>query len=376
MDPREKNLREYFKNLSLKPDASSKVEKINLFPNADYLFLDMDRVIQLGELNKKYKDHYLPVDEFLTRLLDGKYSVGSGMSIRLKELNDKVEQMLVEFDNKSKIESDIIEEDIGNLKEMYIGEIEEYFDKLKERMQTLLQEQNAPVKQSLIEARKSLKEQLLTIINTSEFFDKNKFFSEFDSLKKQPPELEKFLKEYLNNEKTLQYTKNFDSNLKNISPVLLPNYSLDDKMAKYVLFIEKLEGGKGLLDMEETQAIIDRFIKNSILHIEAVVKRAKHFTRGSENAVAASGTHDSSQGAHQTSTANAETYKSNLILIQRTNQQKSLLVLKMRACRILLSRITREVQRLLERVCRRRRPESERSLRSSLRTLKIWPLIT
>lgn len=71
MDPREKVLREYFKNLTLPGSTPGcKVEKVNLFPNADYLFLDMDRVISLGELNKKYKDHYLSIDEFISRLLE------------------------------------------------------------------------------------------------------------------------------------------------------------------------------------------------------------------------------------------------------------------------------------------------------------------
>ena len=153
MDPREKVLRDYFKNLTLTSSSSSKVERVNLYPNADYLFLDMDRVIQLGELNKKYKDHYLSIEEFISKLLEGKFSVGSGMSNKLKELNDKVEQQIEELDVKSKMEQDIIEEDVNNLKDMFVKRVEEYFENLKDKLKVIYNEQNSELKESFLEAR-------------------------------------------------------------------------------------------------------------------------------------------------------------------------------------------------------------------------------
>ena len=280
MDPREKVLRDYFRNLSLKSDSISKVEKVNLFPNADYLFLDMDRVIALGEMNKKFKDHYVTIDEFISRLLDGKFSIGSGMSIKLKELNDKVDEMLEEFEQTSKMEEDIIEEDITNLKEMFMTKVDEYFENLKEKVKTQYQEQNAPMKEALIEARKTLKEELLNVINNQEFFDKNKFFVEFDGLKKSPYELERFLKDYLNNEKAIQFSKTMDENIKRLSPVFNSSFNLEDRLTKYVLFVEKLDP-KGTLEGDTNGAAIDRFIDNEIIHIDATLKKVKHFAKGS-----------------------------------------------------------------------------------------------
>ena len=281
MDPREKVLRDFFRNLMLYPDSTSRVEKVNLFPNTDFLFLDMDRVIQLGELNKKFKDHYVTIDEFISRLLEGKFSVGSGMSLKLKELNDKVETIIEEFDEKSKMEEDIIEEDLNNLKELYTAKIEAYFEQLKERLKSAYHEQNSELKESLIEARKTLKEELLSVINSSEFFDKNKFFVEFDGLKKKPLELEKFLKDYVNNEKTLQFNKSLDENIKKLSPVFHANYSLDDKLVKYVLNIEKLEP-KNSPDLEDNGIILERFVDQTIAYIDGSLKRLKHFTIGED----------------------------------------------------------------------------------------------
>ena len=281
MDPREKVLRDYFKNLVLHSESGGRVEKVNLFPNAEYLFLDMERVIQLGDLNKKYKDYYVSIDEFISRLLDGKFSVGSGMSAKLKDLHDKVEDISAELEEKSKMEEDIIEEDIDNLKELFVVKIEEYFDGLKDRLKRMFHEENSELKETVIGARNTLKEELLKVIKSSEFFDKNKFFVEFDELKKKPDELESFLKEYVNNEKTIQFNRSIDDNIKKLSPIFHPDYSLDDKISKYVLNVEKLES-KTSLDVEDNSLIIDRFVEQSILQIDQSMKKMRHFNRERE----------------------------------------------------------------------------------------------
>ena len=308
MDPREKVLRDYFKNLTLTPSSLSKVERVNLYPNADYLFLDMDRVIQLGELNKKYKDHYLSIEEFISKLLEGKFSVGSGMSNKLKELNDKVEQQIEELDIKSKMEQDIIEEDVNNLKDMFVKRIEEYFEILKDKLKVIYNEQNSELKESLLEARQTLKEQLLHVINNADFFDKNKFFVEFDGLKKTPNDLEKFLKDYLNNEKTIQFNRDLEDSVKKLSPVFATGFDLESKIAKYVLNIEKLDS-KGGHEGDEAEIILDKFIDTTILHIDAVMKRVKHFSRDLDAP---------NHVRNQTSANLADNYSSNNSQIQKS----------------------------------------------------------
>lgn len=278
MDPREKGLREYFKHLKLEEDSSGKVEKVNLHPTAEYLFLDMDRVIQLGEMNKKYKDFYIGIDDFVTRLLEGRFSVGSGMSIKLKQLSDRVEGLVNEFEQASQLEEDIIEEDIECLKEHIFNRLTEYFNLLKEKLKVMYQENNAELKETLIEARRCLKEELLQVINHAEFFDKNKFFLEFDNLKKQPSELERFLKDYVKNEKTSEMTKSLEENINRLSPVFNSTFCLEDKMAKYVLSVEKL-ALKAKEDPYATETSLDKFAENVVEHIDHALKRSKHFTK-------------------------------------------------------------------------------------------------
>lgn len=287
MDPREKVLREYFSNFRIGEDASGRVEKINLHPNADHLFLDMDRVIQLGELNKKYKDYYIGIDEFVSRLLQGRFSVGSGMSLKLKDLNDRVEKISAEFEQASHMEEEVIEEDIEFLKELLFNHLTDYFASLKEKLKAMYHENNSELKESLIEARKTLKEELLQVINSSEFFDKNKFFVEFDQLKKQPLELEKFLKDYVNNEKTTDVTKNLDESIKRLSPVFSQSFSLDDKLSKYVLSVEKLNI-KGL-ENGESESILDKFADSVVQGVDITLKRVRHFTKAEDLIVTETG---------------------------------------------------------------------------------------
>ena len=281
MDPREKVLRDYFRNLMLHPDSTSRVEKVNLFPNSDFLFLDMDRVIQLGDLNKKFKDHYVTIDEFISRLLEGKFSMGSGKSLKLKELNDKVVEANEEFIKRSEMEESLIEQDLNILKELFLDKIEAFFEKLKIQLKSWLHEQNSELKESLIEARKTLKDELQDTIKSSEFFDKNKFFVEFYGLKNEPLELEKFLKDYVNNEKALQFNRALDENIKKLSPVFHENYSLDDKFVKYVQNIEKL-GPKNSPDPEDNSIILDRFVDQTILHLDNSFRKLKHFIVGED----------------------------------------------------------------------------------------------
>lgn len=280
MDPREKTLRDYFSNLRLTSDSSGRVEKINLHPNADHMFLDMDRVIQLGDLNKKFKDYYIGIDEFVSRLLEGRFSVGSGMSIKLKDLNDRVERLSEEFEKASHMEEEIIEEDVEFLKELVFNHLSDYFSVLKTKLKAMYQENNSELKESLIEARKTLKDELLQVINNAEFFDKNKFFVEFDHLKKQPLELEKFLKDYVNNEKTTDVTKNLDESIKRLSPVFSPSFTLDDKLSKYVLSVEKLNI-KGL-DSNDNESVLDKFADSIVQNVDVALKRVRHFTKAED----------------------------------------------------------------------------------------------
>lgn len=208
------------------------------------------------------------------------------MSLKLKDLNERVQKFSLEFEEQSQMEEEIIEEDVNNLKELFIEKIEEYFEGLKKKLKASFYEQNAELKESLVEGKKILKEELLNVINEAEFFDKNKFFVEFDTLKRDSDEFERFLKDYLNNEKTIQFTQNMDENIRKLSPVFHSGYTIDDKMSKYVLNIEKLDTKAANAQEDHFESIIDRFIKSNINHIDSHIKKCKHFTKSQDGSPA------------------------------------------------------------------------------------------
>jgi hypothetical protein len=177
MDPRIQAIKEYFNNLEIERHGNrGKIVKINMYPNANKFFLTVEDLVELAELNNKYKDYYLSVNDFTKSLCEGKYSMGSGITQKLKALHDRVKELEDELNFKIEIEENLIDEDMNNLKEMMITQMEEYFTELKAKLKTLFHQNNAELKESLIEANRILKQELLSTLNKEEFFDLNKFF--------------------------------------------------------------------------------------------------------------------------------------------------------------------------------------------------------
>lgn len=208
MDPRVQAIKDYFTDLEIERNGTKgNIVKINMYPNASKFFLTVEDLVELAELNNKYKDYYLSVNDFCTNLCEGKYSMGSGITQKLKDLHDRVKELEDELNFKIEIEENLIEEDMNNLKEMMMTQMEEYFTELKAKLKTLFHQNNAELKESLIEANRILKQELLNTLNEEEFFDLNKFFVQFNEMKNQPEDFEDFLKNYVNNDKTVQFSK-------------------------------------------------------------------------------------------------------------------------------------------------------------------------
>jgi len=119
-------VRAYFDKLKC-PQYNKRIEKVNLHPDSEEFFICIDKVIEYGPLNKKYNDSYIDLEEFVKRLLDGKFSVGTEISQSLKSKNDKLQRTMVEFDDRIEMEKNIIEEDMNNLRDCVIKEVENFF---------------------------------------------------------------------------------------------------------------------------------------------------------------------------------------------------------------------------------------------------------
>ena len=128
MDPRFQALKEYFTKLEISHHGNSgQVVKINTYPQAEKFFLTVEDLVELAHLNTKYKDYYVNVNDFCKKLCEGKYSVGSGMSAKLKTLHDRVKELEDELTFKMEMEETLIDEDMDNLKSMIMERMETYF---------------------------------------------------------------------------------------------------------------------------------------------------------------------------------------------------------------------------------------------------------
>lgn len=280
MDPRVQTIRDYFKDVEIERNGNfGKIVKINMFPNAKKFFLTVEDLVELAGLNNKYKDYYLDVNQFCTSLCQGKYSMGSGITQKLKSLHEKVKELEDELTFKMEMEENMIEEDVNNLKEMLMSEIEEYFTALKAKLKSMFQSNNSELKESLFEAKNILKQELLNTLNQEEFFDLNKFFVQFNELKDTPSEFENFLKDYINNDRTVQLSTTAMDQFNKMSPIFSENFDIDSKMSNYILNIEKLS--HHFIPHEEDMAtVIEGFSKSIIKNIDNTMMNTKHFTAG------------------------------------------------------------------------------------------------
>ena len=280
MDPRHKALQNYFENVEISRDGvPGKIVKINMYPNAKRFFLTVEDLVSLAELNNKYKDYYLDVNSFCKNLCQGKYSMGSGVSQKLKDLHDRVKELEDELNFKLEMEENLIEQDMNTLKEMVLTQVEEYFGDLKTKLKGMFNDNNAELRQSLVEANKILKQELLTVLNEGEFFDLNKFFVQFNEMKDEPEEFELFLREYVNNDQCVEFTKTVATQLERMSPIFNEAFDIDSKMSNYVLNIEKLSHNF-IPHEDDMVTVLEGFSKSIVKQIDSTMMKVRHFTSG------------------------------------------------------------------------------------------------
>lgn len=280
MDPRVQAVKDYFNDLEIERNGTrGKIVKINMFPNAKKFFLTVEDLVELAELNNKYRDHYIDVNTFCTNLCAGKYSIGSGMTHKLKGLHDRTKELEDELNFKMEMEENMIEEDMNNLKDMLMTQVEEYFTEIKAKLKHMFHKNNADLKENLSQANNILKQELLSTLNDAEFFDLNKFFVQFNEMKDTPDEFEEFLSDYINNDETIQFSQSAMTQFEKMSPIFNEEFDIDSRMSTYVLNIEKLS--HHFVPHEDDMAtVLEGFSKSIIKQVDTTMMKAKHFTNG------------------------------------------------------------------------------------------------
>jgi len=120
---------------------------------------------------------------------------------------------------------------------------------------------------------------LLNTLNEEEFFDLNKFFVQFNEMKEQPDDFEDFLKNYVNNDKTVQFSRTAVDQYEKMSPIFNQDFDIDSKMTNYVLNIEKLS--HNFIPHEDDMAtVLEGFSKMVMKQIDTSMMKARHFTAG------------------------------------------------------------------------------------------------
>jgi hypothetical protein len=265
----------YFRKLKC-PDYQKKIEKINLHPDSNDFFICIDKVIEYGPLNKKYNDSYIDLKDFVTNLLEGKFSVGTEISNSLKSKNERLQRTISEFDERIEMEKNIIEEDMSNLKDCVMREVEtffaDYIDKLKDNLTYF----NKDLIYNLKQCDELLKDELLLTIEKGGFFDFDRFYMEFEKRKDDVRGFGNFLKSYLAGEKQKKIHKIVNDQVSEYDWIFEQDFELDKYLRPYVLNIEKLEHLWKPVN-NDPYSILNGFSSSVSYLLESNLQRTKHF---------------------------------------------------------------------------------------------------
>jgi hypothetical protein len=118
------------------PLCKGPVEKVCLDPQSKYMFLDLDRLVQIGDKLLKAKPHTLvSMDDFLERLFQGDYHVNVSEELRdiLHQTKDQRDSLEITF----KADMQEIQSDMNDLCELIVGRVRNYFKELTQNLQDI-----------------------------------------------------------------------------------------------------------------------------------------------------------------------------------------------------------------------------------------------
>ena len=190
MEVKKAAIEDFFKNGSL---CRKPVEKVCLDPDCRYMFLDLDRLVSLGENVLQYSPNTLiPLDVFLENLFDGAYHVDTVEEMR--NLLEKAKRQRDDYEVKIRVDLGDIEADMNHLCNLIVGKVKDYFAELTENLKMIHAENTILKRQRLEKFEKLLEKKISNKENHgSEEFSLQTFYSKFKILQKEPEKLEKNL---------------------------------------------------------------------------------------------------------------------------------------------------------------------------------------
>lgn len=264
------------------PLCKGPVEKVCLDPQAKFVFLDLDRQVQLGDRLLKYKPHTLiTIDDFVERLLAGDYHVDVS-----QELRDILQQTKEQRDNQEitfKADIQEIQADMNDLCELIVGRVRSYFKELTVNLQGI-HEKNTQKKRSDL---KKFEQLLQKKIDYRENMGRDEFnlgslHAKFKLWQKEPEKLENHFQIMIRRKSRYDAFRE-DKDLQSFQSLFEKSTNFEENVVTYMSNTDKL---KSKFDQSSTPSALsggkrlpaeDRFAASVVDYIDGIIGSVKHF---------------------------------------------------------------------------------------------------
>ena len=173
------------------------VEKVCLDPDLKFMFLDLERQLQLGNsLLTLPPTALISLDDYLDGMFRGEYHVDT--SAEIQKALFKVQELRDSLEVKIRVGSQAIESDMAKMCNRITSQIIDYFALLTDRLHMIYQDNYHHTKQRLAKFEAALQKKIeAKATQGSEEFNLNTFYNKFKMLQKEPDKLEKYLQTQL-----------------------------------------------------------------------------------------------------------------------------------------------------------------------------------
>lgn len=256
------------------------IEKVSLDPDTKYMFLDINRMVDLGERLKFLGDKLVPLDHFLESLFMGEYHVDT--IEELSSLLERTKNQRDQLEVRMRLDLGLIEEDMGKLCRKIVSRVEDYFAELTSRLKQIHIDNNIDSGLKLEKFERLLEKKIenkATFGSGTDSFELKTFYSKFKIMQKEPEKLERFFQGMIR--RKFRYdTFREDKDLQQFQHLFREESSFEENMITYLENKHKLERIEDTLPVyasSDSDSAEERFVDNVLGLIDKSIGNVRHF---------------------------------------------------------------------------------------------------
>ncbi len=260
--------------------CKQQIEKVSLEPDSKYMFLDINRMVDMGERLKFLGDKLVPLDHFLESLFTGEYHVDT--IEELSSLLEKTKNQRDRLEVKMRLDLGSIEDDMNNLCRKIVTRVEDYFAELTSRLKQIHIDNNIDAGIKLEKFERLLEKK---IDNKAAFgagtdsFDLKTFYSKFKIMQKEPEKLERFFQGMIRRKHRYD-TFREDKDLQQFQHLFREESSFEENMITYLENkhkLQRIEDSLPVYAASDADSAEERFVDNLIGLIDKSIGNVRHF---------------------------------------------------------------------------------------------------